>query len=450
MATPLRPRTRRAMLRLVLTSLLLPLASAFAASSDGPSVTVELRNPPRHARTAEPVEVTFSLAIPAGTAPAAFAERARHGQFILTSGTLTAPVATQVGAAELGEAGKLNIRATFLADAAPEAIARYRFSVDPGSPAPAAAGLSVAGDGVVRTIENEFWKMQTHDPSGQIDQIDLKFATRPSFRFAHGTLHWNPDFIVIPDDYPKRGYKWWYAHHFDKPETTVEEGPIYFQIRRSQLIPNQENVWMEVMYRFYAGQPWFLMESRMEAKKDTRTFAIRNDELAFGRTDFTHAAWRTGGDFMPGHLGEIGSTSLFHELRQGAHVLGSALPPNLPWFSFVHHERGYGVGTIRLASDNTNVLTGQPSPIYNSHTVISEHDEGLYWYRSLVYSPRKAEGDLTQEDINRFIVKIPAGSSYFERNAYLFFEPGPAPAAFGPVDDLWKKLSNPLEARVIE
>ena len=263
------------------------------------------------------------------------------------------------------ESVSVRARIVFMADA--EAYGTNKYRVYYGNPAAKAPDydteLKVSGSGVGYTIENEFYRIITEDQSGQIDQIDVKFATKPSLRFKYGTLHWNPDFIVVPEDHPATGYTWYYAHHFVKPEVMVESGPLFFDITRKQLIPGQDTVFMEVHYRFYTGLPYFISETRIEAMKDCRTFAVRNDELAFGRTDFTHAIWRNKTpDMLPGHEGEIGAINIFHEQRAGGHVLGSVLPPNMAWISLCNPESGLGVGSIRLWWDNTNALTGEPSP----------------------------------------------------------------------------------------
>jgi len=307
-------------------------------------------------------------------------------------------------------------------------------------------GLSVTGEGVGYTIDNQYFRMVTDPKSGQINTIDLKFAGSPSFKFVHGTMHWNPDFMYVPEDFPTTWFTWYYAHNFENPPREVESGPVFFSIKRSQLISGQDIAWMEVSYRFYDNTPYVLMESRIVTKKRCHTIAIRNDELAFGTDDFTHAGWRNyTTDMLPGHTGEIGSVDVYNEARMGNHVLGSALPPNIPWISLCHVKKGYGAGSIRLAWDAVNVLTGLPSPIYNSHTVISEHNGGLYWFRSLVYTQRDDNNDLgwNADDWRKACIDIPEGSSYYEKNAYFFYE-WTKESKFKPIDDMWFRLRSPL------
>ncbi len=307
--------------------------------------------------------------------------------------------------------------------------------------------LNVDGSGVKYNIDNTGYSILTGEKSGQIVQIDYKFATKPSFSISWGDMHWNPDFIVVPDDFPTTGYRWWYAHHFEKPDTVIEDGPIFFSVRRKQLIPGQDTVYMDVYYRFYAGLPYFIMESYIEAKKTTKTFAIRNDEFTFKTEDFTHAGWRNRTpDLMEGHDGEMGGTPIFHDARLDHHALGSALPPNMSWVSFAHMENGYGFGSIRLDHKNVNALTGEPSPIYNSHTVISQHGGALYWFRSLVYSYRIING-VDTDTIKSRLITIPEGSSYYEKNAYVMYE-FDMETKFDPMDNLWRKLRKPCEVIV--
>lgn len=322
---------------------------------------------------------------------------------------------------------------------------------NPNAPEPNdTTGLTAMGKGVGYTIENPFFRIITDKTSGQIDKIDLKFSGNPSFRFVHGNMHWNPDFMFVPEDFPTTWFTWYYAHNFVDPPCQVESGPVFFSVRRSQLVPGQDIAWMEVYYRFYDGLPWFLMESRITTKKKCHTLAIRNDELAFSTDDFTHAGWRNyTTDMLPGHIGEIGSVDIFNEARMGDHVLGSALPPNIPWISFCNVKKGYAVGSIRLKWDNTNVLTNEPSPLYNSHTVISEHYGGLYWFRSLVYTQRDDNNTLgwTADDWRNACREIPEGSSYYEKNAYMFYE-WTKEGKFKPIDEMWFKLREQLKVTV--
>jgi hypothetical protein len=341
-------------------------------------------------------------------------------------------------------------RVAFFADAGAYSTVRYYvYYGNPSAKAPKyPTELAASGSGVRYTIDNAAYRILTEEKSGQIDQIDLKFGSKPSLRFKYGTLHWNPDFIVVSDDYPANGYTWWYAHHFENPDHEVISGPVFFEIRRKQLIPGQDVAYMEVTYRFYAGLPYFISTTYIEAKKDTRTFAIRNDELAFGRSDFNLVCWRNKTpDMMEDHLGEVGTAGLYYDGYRGGHVLGSALPPNMAWITMVHTGNNYGVGSIRLSWENINALTGEPSPLYNSHTVISEHDEGLYWFRSLIYSPRTAEG-VDTDKLMQFLIDVPKGSSYRETNAYAMYETDKT-KTFQPIDDLWFQLRKPLEVHVV-
>jgi len=346
----------------------------------------------------------------------------------------------------------VRVRIAFFADVPARMTGVYFIGFgNPDAPEPKyQSGLKVAGGGVAYTIENSFFTMITDKNSGQIDRMSLKFSGNPSFSFPAGNMHWNPDFMYTPEDFPTTWFKWFYAHNFENPPHEIISGPVFFSIKRSQLVPGQDIAWMEVYYRFYDNLPYFLMESRITTKKKCHTLAIRNDEIAFGTNDFTHAGWRNCTiDMLPGHIGEIGSVDIFNEARMGNHVLGSALPPNIPWISFCHAQKGYAAGSIRLGWDNTNVLTGAPSPLYNSHTVISEHNGGLYWFRSLVYSQRDDNNDLgwDADDWRAACHEIPEGSSYYEKNAYVFYE-WTKEGKFKPIDDLWFKLRSPLNVTV--
>jgi len=311
-------------------------------------------------------------------------------------------------------------------------------------------GLKVSGEGVGYTIENPWFRIVTDDVSGQVDTIDLKFAGNTAYTFGPGNMHWNPDYMYVPEDFPTTWFKWYYAHNFENPPYESVTGPVFFSIHRSQLVPGQDIAWMEVDYRFYDRLPYFIVESRIVTKKAWHTLAIRNDELAFRTGDFTHAGWRNmTDDMLPGHIGEIGTVDVYNAARVGNHVLGSALPPNMPWVSLCNVEKGVGTGSIRIAWDNTNVLTGEPSLLYNSHTVISDHGGNLYWFRSLVYSQRDDYNDLkwNADDWRKACIDVPEGSSYYEKNAYIFYE-WKDESKFEPIDDMSFKLRNPLVVTV--
>ena len=339
-------------------------------------------------------------------------------------------------------------RVAFFADVNAYATKRYfvYFGNPSAEPPRYHTDLSVKGEGVHYTVENKFYKIMTEEKSGQIDQIDLKFATKPSWRFEYGPVHWNPDFIVAPEDFPLTNYTWYYAHHFDNPDREVESGPILFSMKRRQLIPGQDTVYMEVYYRFYAGLPYYIMESYMEAKKDARTFAVRNDELGISGVSFTHAGWRNKTpDMLEHHMGAIGTRSYTNsDLTSG---LGSALPPNMAWVSMGQLDEGYAFGSIRLMWKNINVLNGEQSPLYNSHTVIRRHTNDFHYFRSLIYSPRLSAG-LTTEEANSFLIDVPKGSSYQEKNAYMFYE-FDREKQFEPLDNTYFQLRTPLKVKVL-
>lgn len=322
---------------------------------------------------------------------------------------------------------------------------------NPAAPEPRyKSDLMVSGGGVGYTISNSHFTIGTNPQSGQINKIDLAFAGKPSFSFVHGDMHWNPDFMYVPENFPTTWFTWFYSHNFENPPYEVESGPLFFSVRRSQLVPGQDIAWMEVYYRFYEGLPYFIMESKIVVTKSCHTLAIRNDELAFGSADFTHAGWRNyTDDMLPGHIGEVGAVDIYSPARSGNHILGSALPPNIPWISMCHVDKGYATGSIRLDWENINVITGNPSTIYNSHTVLSEHNNGLYWFRSLVYSQRDDYGDLgwNADDWRAACIDIPDGDSYYEKNAYVFYE-WTEDSKFKPIDDLWFRLRSPLTVTV--
>lgn len=404
-------------------------------------------------RNQEPVEIPLRMALDPDRFEQLLADPSSAIRVSKEEGTGTQEVPSQLFDLTWS-ASDHHVRAhlLFFADVDAHSESVYQIDYEPSSVRPEAE-LSVEGEGVYREIENEHFRIETDPASGQIDQIQLKFADQPLFRFEPGNMHWNPDFIIVPDSYPDQGYSWPAARNMEHPDYEIESGPLFFSIKRRQFVPGQKSVFLEVYYRFYAGKPWFVMESRLEAVRSFRTFAIRNDELAFGVGDFTHAGWRTESiGLHPKHRGEVGTIPLYDESRPGRHILGSTLSPWTPWLSYSHNERGYAVASLRLNWDNRNLLTGEPSPLANPRTVLSSNNGAPYWFRSLVYTPRRAHDefffDLDQEVINEMIQRIPRGSSYSERNVYYFY-PFDTEQRYEPADQLYLKLTKPLQIEIL-
>lgn len=406
-------------------------------------------------RDREPVEFEITLARPA-EADGDLVEQIRSSVRVYDlSGGVEQEIPSQVFDVRIPGSGDIvRAKVAFLATVGADSQVRYRVIRDATGPAPRySTDLSVEGEGIERTIENEHFRIITDPVSGQIDRIELKFATEPSFHFPAGNMHWNPDFIIAADDYPEGGTSWMAARHMEHPDYEVESGPVFFSIHREQVVPNQDKMFVEVYYRFYEGLPWFEMQSRMEVIREFRSFGIRNDELAFGPYQFTHAGWREQSiGLHPRHRGEMGSIPLLDESRLDRHVLGSSLHQNIPWLSYSHGEEGYAVASLRLGWDNRNILTGHPAPIVNARTVLSiSEGTNPYWFRTLVYTPRRAEQEtffnLPQETITEMLQLIPRGTSYFERNAYYFY-PFDWDNNYAPPDDLYLRLTQPLRVDV--
>lgn len=442
------------MIPVLLFTLLFALpAAAQQAGPDFP-VYVELSEEEGFDRVREPVEIGVRLEVDSDLRLSELFERAaREFRVVRLRDGEEVEDPSQLFDLRLGGSGRtLNARILFFADVEAGSSARYR--IDRGSAGESRrSGLSVRGEGVGRVIENDYFRIETDPVSGQIDQIDLKFADRPSFRFEPGNMHWNPDFIIVPEEYPERSYSWPAARNMEHPDYEVEAGPLFFEITRRQFVPGQDKVFVTVKYRFYAGLPWFLMESRMEAVREFRTFGVRNDELAFGVGDFTHAGWRTESlGLHPRHRGGLGAVPLFDDSRAGRHLLGSSLSAWLPWLSYSHNERGFAAASLRLGWDNRNLLTGEQAPLENARTVLSNNNGAPYWFRSLVYTPRRAHTEaffnLDQETINEMVRIIPRGSSYFERNAYYFY-PFDRESGYEPVDELYLRLTRPLQVQIV-
>src|SRR5690606_10544147 len=109
----------------------------------------------------------------------------------------------------------------------------------------------------------------------------------------------------------------------------------------------------------------------------------------------------------------------------------SPLKDNLDWMGFVDKERGFGLISIRLVYDNSN-LDGGPSPLFDPQTKISlGANEGRYWNRVL---------------INDSITQVPKKSRYHELNAYLTIDD--LKGIKGQIETYRKSLQHPLEVSI--
>ena len=222
---------------------------------------------------------------------------------------------------------------------------------------------------------------------------------------VEGTIHWGPDW----SDERVGRYR---LTNWDGPplfDYDVVRGPVCVRIRRwghpilsiGPQVGRPHKVMATVTYSFWAGQPYVIMESKLEVLEDVRFRDCRNDEFVIGE-QLPERAWM-------GPEGEIGF---------GARGWQREDPR---WVTHFNRETGEGFGSIHLEFENTNPSWPQPAHAGFSHTGT--------WVR---YPVQHAA--------------MRAGEHVYERNAYVLhrYEEGGEHGGLADLVSHQQRLLNPI------
>jgi metal-sulfur cluster biosynthetic enzyme len=274
--------------------------------------------------------------------------------------------------------------------------------------------LDVTGDGYALDIENLFYKVKLSRQTGQIESLFYK-RLRGLELYSGGEGHGEPPGIDWSHDYIAQGY-------FQKLRTTLWDecpdyeiirGPVCTIVRRwgfpySPLHPlfSPSRINMYIEYRFYSGLPYFIKSSKFTTLKELIVDNLRDDEWVLTGQAFTHSLW----------IGEDGKVN-FGAVKPG------------------QENNLWGVGLYD--KENTDAFIG----IFLEHRA-----EGL---ASINHSGppilnNKWHGQLWRRHVVDPNTKIPSGTNFFQKNAYLTI---PFTEAHGPgiVEDLRTELLSPLK-----
>jgi len=301
-----------------------------------------------------------------------------------------------------------------------------------GSPAPALPGpglgspagpdaFELSGTGLGKTVKGANYALQLHPQSGQIFTIE-DFAAAVKLYNKAGVIHWNPD-VFTP------GIAW--DHSFDwNPPASFEEknGPLVYLNARKGPMPRIKDVFLEVKYTLEKGAPHFVAETRMRVDKDLGVIALRNDEMVLFKELFDTIVYReTNGRLVQQPLREI-----FGKPYGLAHIALS----DIAWVGLLSAKAGYGFFSLRLESSVSNLGTGGDLP-HRAGTYFYAPSDGdyVYWVRPYLYT----WGEFATSNL---LTALPAGSLFYERNAYLVSRWEETTAA--GLDALRNRLANPL------
>ena len=247
-------------------------------------------------------------------------------------------------------------------------------------------------------VENEYYKVnfatKNDKRGGQVLNLNLKkFDNKILKRHQNTPIHWAPNFANVDSQ------RYFTLENLTPSSINIvrDSGPYEITKIRSGVTDSVPEIHVEGKYTFYEGLPYFEFNSIMTVKEDVNLRLLRNDEMTMDSL-FTNLIF-----IRPDN--SISNLKLYDtelDILEKDHMSDQA-----QWLAFYHKEKEYGYGSIRLEYDNTNV-NGELSPLYKPYTKISKSvGNGRYWNRILV------------ADTN---FRIPKGSRYREKNAYLIFK----------------------------
>jgi len=274
--------------------------------------------------------------------------------------------------------------------------------------------MEVTGDGYALDIENVFFKVKLSRQTGQIESMFYK-RLRGLELYSGGEGHGEPPGIDWSHDYIAQGYfqKFRTTLWDECPDYEIIRGPICTIVRRwgfpySPLHPlfSPSRINMYIEYRFYSGLPYFIKSSKFTTLKELVVDNLRDDEWVLTGQSFTHSLWigQDGkvnlGAVNPGQENNLWGIGLYDKENTDAFI------------SIFLEHRAEGLASINHSG----------APILNNKW------HGQLWRRHVV-------------DPN---TKIPSGTTFHQKNAYLTT---PFTESKGPgiVEDLREELLSPLK-----
>ncbi|WP_169980920.1 metal-sulfur cluster assembly factor [Tautonia rosea] len=281
------------------------------------------------ARSGEPVEIRLRLRIDQVTDPN---RELRIARVDLEQGTLH-ELPSQVSSVTRSDQ-EWRCRLTFLAKVPQHDQATYLvFTDNPNAERPEyITDLNVVGEGYDLEISNHFYVARL---SGQVGQLERLTSRREHGLelYAGGKGHGEPPGIDWAHDYVDHEsfQKLRVRNWAECPDFEVERGPIFVRLRRwgfphSPVHPlfTPSRIHIDQTYTFHAGLPYFFKEGTMEAIKDVRIEAMRDDEWVFSGYSYTNLIWFDGsgklhdGPVPPEAANNLWGVGFYHNQSQDA------------------------------------------------------------------------------------------------------------------------------------
>jgi hypothetical protein len=184
-----------------------------------------------------------------------------------------------------------------------------------------------------------------------------------------------------------------------------------------------------VSYKVYAGRPCIETTTSMRVDKALRVQASRNGELVFQRQLLTHLAWP---DVISGRV----ETVDLRDLPDSNQLL---MEDDVPWITAWNPETRIALGAVQLEYANAGVE--ELPRVHDPHfyAIVGPY---LYWTRALNFT--------FSSSASQHLVEIPRGSQFWERWAFVLYEPAEGAKPYQPMLPWYRKLTAPLRVRVVE
>jgi hypothetical protein len=231
-----------------------------------------------------------------------------------------------------------------------------------------------------------------------------------------------------------------------EPEVVEDvRGPVFVKlVRRGKLAwsgcPAPERCPdLEVTYRFFADQPFFLVHTRLTFVEDTPVFGVRIGGMAVEPGTFTHYTFRP---VTPPGLPDTDIEEMGHILIDPEHTadlpagpaFADLIPYNIAWHGFIRVRKALDRG---MAMIQLRHAKSPDFPLYRAGTYMFREADGFSCARVPVH---------VKTHLPETAVTVPAGAFVENLDAVTFdaFD-----AEWGQrADRLGKRLNNPLEVNV--
>jgi hypothetical protein len=278
------------------------------------------------------------------------------------------------------------------------------------------------GEELAQTVSTASYRFGLAANSGAVETVTILGEGDPVLLEhkleTNGAVHWNPGAYAPPTP-------WVHASDWEKPEFEQVTGPVMHRTRKYAPLPHMDTVTANVVYEFYASQPYVLMSSLMEVQEEIFVKALRNSEIVFNHAVLNEFVWKD-------QLGTVTSLEIEGSREHPIHALD--IPADTPWMAFISRENRVGFAQIALGYENANIY-GDPEGLAQPYIYV-QNGPWIYWSRALVYP-------FGGQNLTR-VMRVRKGSIHFEKNAWLPFRLADGPNPFAEVERVARQLTNPL------